>query len=83
MIDLMRRYYKKYIGVKYRIVRDKFAGYEAQYRILGFIWEQMDYINTHDTIEEALEFIYEKTGKRMFFNGIGEVLSELDLNFDK
>lgn len=83
MINLLKRYYKKYLGVKYRVVRDNFAGYEAQYRILGFIWRQMNYMNTHNTIEEALEYIYEKTGKRVFFNGIGKVLLEIDLKNNK
>jgi hypothetical protein len=38
---------------KYRIVRDKFAGYEVQiWRWYWPFWKQ-PYVNTHDTVEYA------------------------------
>lgn len=76
MFNLLKRYYKKCFGRKYRIVIDNFAGYECQYRVLGFIWSQMGYSNTHQTIDGALNYIYNNTGKYFVFNGINNVLKE-------
>ena len=45
-----------FFKTKYRVVTDDFLGYEAQYRLWFFpFWQQLDGINTHPTIEEALE----------------------------
>ena len=49
----------------YRIVRDDYAGYEAQvqYSLLPFIWFQMNAensVNTWNTGEQAMEFIKQK-----------------------
>ena len=42
---------------KYRIVTDKYAGYEAQVRRWYWpFWSQMS-VNTHKTIEQAREYI--------------------------
>lgn len=40
---------------KYRIVRDKYAGYEVQFRFwwLPFIWFEAYGCNTHFTLESA------------------------------
>ncbi len=46
---------------KYRIVKDYYAGYECQiWRLWWPFWCQMDYVNTHSTIEKAKDFIYNK-----------------------
>ena len=45
-----------FFKTKYRVVTDNYLGYEAQYRpwFLPF-WRQLNGINTHPTIENALE----------------------------
>lgn len=46
---------------KYRIVKDRYCGYEAQvWRFWFPFWCQMQFSNTHQTIEEAEEFIRKK-----------------------
>lgn len=35
MIDLIKRYFKQYLSLKYRIVTDRFAGYECQVTLFG------------------------------------------------
>ncbi len=52
-----------FFKTKYRVVTDNYLGYEAQYKpwFLPF-WQQLDGINTHPTIEKALEMC--KTFKR-------------------
>lgn len=43
---------------KYRIVRDDYAGYEAQVKLWYWpFWMQMGFSNTHRSIKEAEEFI--------------------------
>ena len=44
---------------KYRIVKDRYAGYECQvlYWWFPFFWFQMGAINTHASIEKAKEYI--------------------------
>jgi hypothetical protein len=49
--------------VRYRIVRDCYLGYECQVWKLWFpFWCQMNFCNTHHTIERAIAFI-ENQGK--------------------
>ena len=44
--------------VRYRIVRDNYLGYECQIWRLWFpFWCQMNFTNTHNTIERAIAFI--------------------------
>lgn len=44
--------------MKYRIVTDKYAGYEVQiWRWYWPFWVQLDIINTHTTIERAKKHI--------------------------
>ena len=44
--------------VRYRIVKDDYLGYECQIWRLWFpFWLQMNFINTHHTLEKAIEFI--------------------------
>jgi len=39
---------------KYRIVRDCFAGYEAQVKSWWWpFWREIDFVNTHSTMESA------------------------------
>jgi len=43
---------------KYRIVKDKYLGYEVQYKKwYWFYWGQLDFSNTFATIQEAFAFI--------------------------
>ena len=52
---------------KYRIVRDRYLGYECQVWRLWFpFWVQMDFTNTHSTIENAKEFIMIKNGQEVW-----------------
>jgi hypothetical protein len=50
-----------FIGIKvirYRIVRDRYAGFECQKWRLWFpFWVQMGYTNTHPSIEKAISYI--------------------------
>jgi len=49
--------------IKYRIVKDVHAGFECQkWRIWLPFWIQMNYVNTHDNIEKAINYI-ENDGK--------------------
>jgi hypothetical protein len=44
--------------VRYRIVKDRFLGYECQkWRLWHPFWIQMNFCNTHQTIEKAIDFI--------------------------
>jgi hypothetical protein len=55
---------KMNMKTKYRIVTDKYAGYEAQvWRWYWPFWSQIG-INTHKTIESAREYIDRKAVKR-------------------
>ena len=51
---------------KYRIVRDRFAGYEVQFRFwwLPFIWFQANGCNTHGSVESARAFTARHKTKR-------------------
>ena len=43
---------------KYRIVRDLYAGYECQvWYVYWPFWVQMNFSNTHRSIEEAKQYI--------------------------
>ena len=56
---------------KYRIVTDRFAGFEVQVwgRWWWFpFWRQVGFTNTHGTIEEAKRFIEKEKQK----GGVGE-----------
>ena len=45
-----------FFKTKYRVVTDNYLGYEAQYRPWFFpFWQQLNGMNTHMTIEGALE----------------------------
>jgi hypothetical protein len=51
---------------KYRIVKDGFAGYEAQVWRWWFpFWTQIGFTNTHSTIEGAIEYIERWKPKRI------------------
>lgn len=42
---------------EYRIVRDKFLGFEVQHRTWWWpFWRQTDFVNTHASVEEAEKF---------------------------
>ena len=44
--------------VRYRIVRDNYCGYECQkWRIWCPFWIQMDFTNTHPTVDGAIDYI--------------------------
>lgn len=44
--------------VRYRIVKDNYLGYECQIWRLWFpFWCEMNFCNTHDTLERAIESI--------------------------
>lgn len=55
---------------KYRIVRDRFAGYEAQVKFWWFpvVWFEMhnspNLTNTHRSVEAARDFIERKRKKK-------------------
>lgn len=43
---------------KYRIVTDRYLGYEVQvWRIYFPFWIQLGWVNTHSSIEKAKEYI--------------------------
>ena len=51
--------------VKYRIVRDNYAGYECQvWRPWFPFWVQMHIVNTHLSLESAIDYI-KKNGKNV------------------
>jgi hypothetical protein len=44
--------------IKYRIVRDDYCGYECQVWRLWFpFWLQMNGVNTHISLESAIDYI--------------------------
>lgn len=51
---------------KYRIVRDSYAGYEAQYQPwwFPFVWIQCNGVNTSFTIEQAEKVCTKHTADR-------------------
>lgn len=55
---------------KYRIVRDKFGGYEAQWRYWWLpIWFQCFYCNTNVSIEKAEELARQHSTKIVKYLG--------------
>ena len=49
---------------KYRIVRDKYRGYECQVWRLWFpFWVQMNVVNTHISLESAIHYIKKREKK--------------------
>jgi hypothetical protein len=49
---------KNIFKTKYRIVRDRYAGYEVQYKCWWFpFWVEHGLTNTHKTIEDARGYI--------------------------
>lgn len=42
---------------KYRIVTDKYCGFEVQERILFFFWRQIGFTNTHRTLKLAKDYL--------------------------
>jgi len=44
---------------KYRIVTDAYCGYECQWSILGIIWTQCGFTNTHTSLKEAEKWLQE------------------------
>jgi hypothetical protein len=76
MIDLIKRYFKQYLSLKYRIVTDRFAGYECQVTLFGLFWYEMGGTNTQFSIEKSLDYIYRNTGKRFKFLKLKEKLYE-------
>jgi len=54
---------------KYRIVTDKFAGYECQiWRLWWPFWVQMNWTNTNSLIEKAKEYIRNKKNGAVVWN---------------
>jgi hypothetical protein len=50
--------------IRHRIVKDIYSGYECQvWRIWFPFWVQMNFVNTHSTIENAKTFIKDKIWK--------------------
>lgn len=46
--------------VRYRIVRDSYAGYECQkWRLYLPFWEQMCFCNTHRKLDDAVKFCWD------------------------
>ena len=44
--------------IRYRIVKDSYRGYECQkWRLWWPFWIQMGFVNTHETEEQAIEYI--------------------------
>lgn len=61
----------KFFRTRYRIVTDKFCGYEAQFRWWWMpFYMEMGFTNTHTTVERARSFIASYRGGR-------EVVEEL------
>lgn len=61
---------------KYRIVRDAYAGFEAQYKVWWWpFWIQCNGINTRATVEDA-----EALAKRHAFGRDKAVVKILDFN---
>lgn len=76
MVELIKRYYKQYFSLKYRIITDRFAGYECQVSLLGIIWCEMNGTNTQSSIEASLHYIYQHTGKHFRFEKLNKRLYE-------
>lgn len=52
---------------KFRIVTDRYAGFEVQKKNwYSFFWFQVDYVNTHETLQDALDFLRETKSKMRF-----------------
>lgn len=50
---------------RYRIVTDKYLGFEAQYRYWWSpLWLQVGFSNTHSSEREAIDFIKRKIKKK-------------------
>ena len=53
--------YKKLFGIKiikFRIVTDNYLGFECQKWCLWYpFWVQINFVNTHSNINDAIEFI--------------------------
>ncbi len=44
--------------IRYRIVKDRYNGFECQiWRIWFPFWLEMGWVNTHSTLEEAIDYI--------------------------
>lgn len=51
--------------IRYRIVKDNYAGYECQVSYLWIpIWFQINGVNTHNSIAAAKKFILAQKGDR-------------------
>lgn len=54
-------------GSCYRVVTDRFLGYEVQQKkrfLFWTWWEQVNFTNTHSTLEDAKEYIKKGCPKR-------------------
>lgn len=76
MFNLIKRYWKKYFSIQYRIVKDNYAGYECQSGLFNFFWVETGGTNTYRSIEQALDFIYKWTGREFEFKNLNEKLNE-------
>ena len=55
----MKRYMNK-LKPKYRIVKDRWNGFEAQQKLWWWpFWEQIGFTNTHTSIKDARNYIEE------------------------
>lgn len=53
-----------WFGRRYRIVRDSYAGYEVQvWRWYWPFWSELNFCNTHFTVEEAEEYARVQEGQ--------------------
>lgn len=75
MIALLQRYFKQYIITQYRIVTDKYCGYECQETFLFVFWREIG-CNTHNSINDAVTFIEKRSKKRYNFVKLNEKLHE-------
>lgn len=48
---------------KYRIVDDGFLGYEAQIKYIWGVWRELNFSNTHETIEDAKDYCLKHSNK--------------------
>jgi hypothetical protein len=54
---------------EYRIVSDKYLGYEVQYRTLFWpLWRQCNFSNTHPSVERARAFAYKHASRNVVEN---------------
>ena len=67
----------KFFTNKYRVVTDRYAGYEVQIKYWWFpIWMELG-INTHHNIEDALELVeHHKYKKHIVVPDVDEYLHE-------